>query len=317
MEVKMGRAKVISFINYKGGVAKTTSTYHIGCWLAGRKEKNVLLIDIDPQTNLTFLCAPVEEWKKRKSKIGTIATMYKRYLEKKPIDSKHYIWKSPILIRKGQRHPRIDLIPCDIDLIGEDIGSGQIAGAYPSMEMLKRNAEQFIRDRYFLKKVVEEVEDKYHYILIDCPPNLYLMTQNALAASDYYIVTAIPDHLSTIGLNILINKTKKIKELMASAATLAGKKASRKTFANFGAVLFVRVRIGGAMLTTAHTDKMMEVRSSLGTDKCFQDHTTELIGYTEAAENSLPVWLHNTDNARRAAQKQEYPKITEELLWRF
>ena len=41
-EVKMGRAKVISFINYKGGVAKTTSTYHIGCWLAGRKEKNDL-----------------------------------------------------------------------------------------------------------------------------------------------------------------------------------------------------------------------------------------------------------------------------------
>lgn len=313
----MGRAKVISFINYKGGVAKTTSTYHIGCWLAGLKEKKVLLIDIDPQTNLTFLCAPVEEWKKRKSKVGTIATMYKRFLEKKPIDAKRYIWESPILIRKGQRHPRIDLIPCDIDLIGEDIGSGQIAGAYPSMEMLKRNAEQFIRDRYFLKRVVEEVEDRYHYILIDCPPNLYLMTQNALAASDYYIVTAIPDHLSTIGLNILINKTKRIKELMDSAATLAGKKASRKTFASFGAVLFVRVRIGGAMLTTAHADKMAEVRSSLGANKCFKDHTTELIGYTEAAENSLPVWLHNTDNARRASQKQEYPRITEELLGRF
>ena len=313
----MGRAKVISFINYKGGVAKTTSTYHIGCWLAGLNNKNVLLIDIDPQTNLTFLCAPVEEWKKRKSKVGTIATMYKRFLEKKPIEPKRYIWESPILIKKGVRHPRIDLIPCDIDLIGEDIGSGQIAGAYPSMEMLKRNAKQFIRDRYFLRKAIEEVEDRYHYILIDCPPNLYLMTQNALTASDYYIVTTIPDHLSTIGLNILINKTKRIKELMDSAATLAGEKASRKTFASFGAVLFVRVRIGGAMLTTAHADKMEEVRNFLGADKCFKDHTTELIGYTEAAENSLPIWLHNTDNARRASQKKEYPRITEELLERF
>lgn len=313
----MGKAKVLSFINYKGGVAKTTSTYHVGCWLAGLKEKKVLLIDIDPQTNLTFLCTPVEEWKKRKQKVGTIATMYKRFLEKKPVNTKRYIWQTPILIKKGQRHPRVDLIPCDIDLIGEDIGGGQIAGAYPSMEMLKKNAEQFIRDRYFLRKVVEEVEDKYDYILIDCPPNLYLMTQNALAVSDHYIVTAIPDHLSTIGLNILINKTRKIKKLMASAATLAGKKKSRKNFAAFGAVLFVRVRIGGAMLTTAHADKMVEVRNSLGADKCFKDHTTELIGYTEAAENSLPVWLHNTDNARRAAQKQEYPRITEELLRRF
>lgn len=313
----MAKTKVFAFINYKGGVAKTTSTYHVGCWLAGIKNKKVLLIDIDPQTNLTFLCASIDDWKKRKSKVGTIATMYKRYLDKKSVDTKKYIWKTPIRLRDGRHHPRIDLIPCDIDLIGEDIGGGQIAGAYPSMEMLRKNAEQFIRDRDFLAKAIEEVRDKYDYVLIDCPPNLYLMTQNALIASDYYIVTAIPDHLSTIGLNILINKVEKIGELVKFAATLAGRKADVYHVSEFGAVLFVRVRIGGSMLTTAHGDKMEEIRSSLGRDKTFQTHTTELIGYTEAAENSLPVWLHDTDNARRAAQKQEYPKITEELLERF
>ena len=63
-------SKVISFINYKGGVAKTTSTYHIGCWLAYRKRKRVLLIDIDPQTNLTFLCVPVLKWKNRRTEKG-------------------------------------------------------------------------------------------------------------------------------------------------------------------------------------------------------------------------------------------------------
>jgi cellulose biosynthesis protein BcsQ len=46
-------ARVIAFINYKGGVAKTTTTYHIGCSLAQHLKKRVLLIDIDPQTNLT------------------------------------------------------------------------------------------------------------------------------------------------------------------------------------------------------------------------------------------------------------------------
>ena len=102
-----------------------------------------------------------------------------------------------------------------------------------------------------------------------------------------------------------------------SAATLAGKNPDSYSVANFGSVLFVRVRIGGSMLTTAHGNKMSEVRSSLGEDKSFKTYTTELIGYTEAAENSLPVWLHDTDNARRAAQKQEYPRITEELLEKF
>ena len=205
----MTGAKVFAFINYKGGVAKTTSAYHVGCWLAGLKNKNVLLIDIDPQTNLTFLCASIEDWQRRKTRVGTIATIYKRYLDKKPIDVRKYLWKTPIRLRDGRRHPRLDLVPCDIDLIGEDIGGGQIAGAYPSMEMLRKNAQQFLRDRDFLVKTIDEVRDKYDYVLIDCPPNLYLMTQNALVASDYYIVTAIPDHLSTIGLNILIGKVKK------------------------------------------------------------------------------------------------------------
>ena len=312
----MTGAKVFAFINYKGGVAKTTSTYHIGCWLAGLKEKKVLLIDIDPQTNLTFLCASIEDWETRKSKVGTIATMYKRYLNRNPIDVKRYLWETPIRLRDGRRHPRIDLVPCDIDLIGEDIGSGQIAGAYPSMEMLKMNAQQFMRDRDFLAKAIDEVRDKYDYILIDCPPNLYLMTQNALVASDYYIVTAIPDHLSTIGLNILINKVKKIDDLVEHAVALAGRNAERHRIAEFGAILFARVRIGGSMLTTAHADKMEEIRSYSGLE-CFETHTTELIGYTEAAENSLPVWLHDSNNARRATQKQEYPKIVDELLGKF
>jgi chromosome partitioning protein len=79
---------VISFINYKGGVGKTTSTYHIGCSLVGHHDKKVLLIVIDPQTNLTFLCGPVEEWNKHKRNIGTIATMYKRYQDRIALDTK-------------------------------------------------------------------------------------------------------------------------------------------------------------------------------------------------------------------------------------
>ncbi len=314
----MTQAKVLAFINYKGGVAKTTSAYHVGCWMAGKENKKVLLIDIDPQTNLTFLCASIDDWRKQKSKVGTIATMYKRFLDRKPIETKRYIWKTPIRLGDGsRRHPGIDLVPCDIDLIGEDIGGGQIAGAYPSMEMLKKNAEQFMRDRDFLVKTIGEVRDKYDYVLIDCPPNLYLMTQNALIASDYYIVTAIPDHLSTIGLNILINKVKNIDRLVKGAATLAGRKTGRDHVAEFGAVLFVRVRIGGEALTTAHAVKMKDIRESLDQGKCFATHTTELIGYTEAAEHSLPVWFHDSPNARRATRKQEYPKIVEELLEKF
>lgn len=308
----MAQSKVLAFINYKGGVAKTTSAYHVGCWLAGPKGKRVLLIDIDPQTNLTFLCAPVSDWERRKSNVGTIASMYRRHVDGKPIDTKRYLWQRPIRLRDSRRHPRLDLIPCDIDLIGEDIGTGAVAGVFPTMEMLRKQARQFMRDRRFLSDAIDEVSGDYDYVIIDCPPNLYLMTQNALLASDHYIVTAIPDHLSTIGLTTLKGKIDRMNELMAHAASIAGLK--KRGYAELGAVLFVRVRIGGQVLTTAHADKMEEVRSMF---RCFNTHTTELIGYTEAATNSLPVWLHDSDNARRARDKQEYPRVVEELLEGF
>ena len=307
-------ATVIAFINYKGGVAKTTSAYHIGCWLAGMKEKRVLLIDIDPQTNLTFLCASVEDWQKRKMNPGTILHMYRRYVDRKPIDTKRYIWLEPIRLRDGRRHPRVHLIPCNIDLIGEDVATGAIVGSYPSMAKLKEQAVSVLRDRQFLCRVVREVGSEYDYVIIDCPPNLYLMTQNALLAADYYIVTAIPDHLSTIGLNTLHGKIRDMDRMLDSAATLAGERHAG--YAELGGILFVRVRIGGQVMTNAHSDKMAEVRSSFG-DKCFDAHTTELIGYTEAAANSLPVWLHDSDNARRVAEKQEYPRVVDQMLQRF
>ena len=177
--------------------------------------------------------------------------------------------------------------------------------------MVKRTAVEYLRDRSFLDTVIDEVGKRYDYVLIDCPPNLYLMTHNALVASDHYIVTAIPDHLSTIGLNILTRKVGQIGESIQATATLAGETGDEFGVAKFGAILFVRVRIGGQMVTTAHANIMDTVREE---SRCFDTHTTELIGYTEAAENSVPVWFHDSENARRARGKMEYPMVVDQLV---
>ena len=313
----MRTAKVVSFINYKGGVGKTTSSYHVACSLVGHHNKKVLLIDIDPQTNLTFLCAPVEKWQRIKASNGTIATLYRKWQAKQALESRRFIWRSPIQIFQKTRLDGLDLIPCDIDLLGEDLGSAQVGGTFPNVESLRKNSEVFLRDRNFLKTVVQEVGSDYDFIIIDCPPNLYLMTQNALVASDAYVVTAIPDHLSTIGLSILREKVRKIGELLSAAETFAGRGPNAKPIAELGAVMFVKVRIGGSLVTVTHSAKMEEVRNLVGADKCFTAKTTELIGFSEAAENSVPVWALNTPNALRAAQKGEYQRITLEFLGKF
>ena len=242
--------------------------------------------------------------------------MYQRYLDKKPIDTKRHIWRSPSgSIRSGLEH--LDLIPCDIDLLGEDLSSGQVTGSFPNLELLRRQATQYLRDRLFMKKALKEIEDDYDYVLIDCPPNLYLMTQNALAASKWYVVTAIPDHLSTIGLQILDQKVTRIGEFLKSAQIFAGESGAPLKVAQRGGIIFVRVRIGGSVLTNVHADKMSEVNRLVGQGVCFNDHTTELIGYSEAAEGLAPIWMLNTPNAQRAAAKREYEDITQEFMKRF
>lgn len=306
-------AKVFSFINYKGGVGKTTTTYHVGCYLAQHHGKKVLLIDIDPQTNLTFLCTPIEKWETFKKKNGTIASLYKQYVDKRDIGIKKTIWPSPIQLTEGPIK-KLDLIPCDVELLGEDLGGGQLAGSFSSIEGLKKHASAYIRDLSFLKRVCGEVSRDYDYILIDCPPNLYLMTQNALVASNYYVVTTIPDHLSTIGLNILKSKVEKIGNRLNQVANFAG---GHLDVAKLGGIVFVRVRVGGTLLTNVHARIMSEVERAFGKDACFDTYTTELIGYSEAAENQVPVWSHDTTNAKRAAKKGEYQTITDEFVRRF
>lgn len=242
--------------------------------------------------------------------------MYRKFQDKKALDPKRFIWKTPIKVGRGHID-NLDLIPCDVDLLGEDLGGGSLTGTFPAMEALRRQAKEFLRERQFLKKALTEVGGGYDYILIDCPPNLYLMTQNAIVASDWYVITAIPDHLSTIGLAILRDKVNKIGKLVASAHAFSSDSATAPGVAKLGGAVFVKVRIGGSLVTNTHENMMAQVKTLIGEAMCFKRHTTELIGYGEASEQSLPVWHHDSTNARRAANKREYNDITEEFLTRF
>lgn len=300
--------KIVSFINYKGGVGKSTTAYHIGCALALDQGMKVLLVDIDPQTNLTFLCAIQERWEQFRLSNGTLESLYQAYLISQPFDVRSILWHDPIEQAGVSVVRGLDLIPSTVELLGIDLDLQRKAA---NSNDLATVAEHYVKQRTILHEALDPIKNKYDYILIDCPPNLYLVTQNALAASDYYVVTALPDHLSTIGLSILRDYVGRLNSDLANAAGLAHIPVS---IPQLGGIIFCRVRLGGAMITNVHARKMREASVDYP-GAVFDKYTTEGIGYGEASELALPVFLLSGANAQRVSE--QYRDIANEFMRRI
>lgn len=156
-------SKIISISNHKGGVGKTTSTINIGTALA-RSKRNVLLIDLDPQFNLTQSLGKEEG--QDKSIYGALKGEY-------PLEPVEVV-------------PGVDLIPSSINLIKAEI----------------ELSYEFKREE-LLTKLIEPVKKDYDYILIDCPPSLGILTINAFVASDLIFVPIQAEFLALKGYTVL------------------------------------------------------------------------------------------------------------------
>ena len=184
--------KVVSVINYKGGVGKTTITANLASEMVFRGKK-VLVIDLDPQTNLTFSYMRVEDWSKTYEKEKTIKYWFDSIIDgTKPVPS----FKELIVKKSG-----VDLICSHLGLIDVDIELA--AGLSAGTERQHRN--NFVKTYSYIKNELNKIKGQYDIVLFDCPPNFSIVTKNALIASDYYIVPAKMDYLSTLGINQLKN----------------------------------------------------------------------------------------------------------------
>lgn len=188
-------AKVISFINMKGGVGKTTLSIGVADYLANFKKDplKILIIDIDPQFNTTQALldrySKLDYFKDILPNEKTINKLFKPQVN----FAEHYISpKSNELIT--QLTTNLDLLCGDLNLVLANKSSD-----YGHVKRLKR----FIKDN--------ELKEFYDLILIDCPPTLTIYTDSALMASDYYLIPNRIDRYSIIGISSL---TKAINNLI-------------------------------------------------------------------------------------------------------
>lgn len=202
---------IISFINYKGGVGKTTLTANIAAELAFRG-KRVLAVDLDPQTNLTLSFINLETWKQLDREGRTIKHWYDEFLDADLDESLRELIIVPDKVNNKLKAMNasgyVHLISSHLELINLDM---ELATRYGG------NSERTIRSSFLrlfsrLKKGLEEVAEDYDLVLIDCPPNFNIVTQNAIIASDMYLVPAKADFLSTLGIDQLVRHIDALRE---------------------------------------------------------------------------------------------------------
>lgn len=266
--------KVISFINMKGGVAKTTSTVEIAAILAKEHGKEVLIIDLDPQTNATLSLITLEAWEQIKDD-ATIADVLGMNRGMSSRSDDFDINKAVIHNVCGIEH--LDLIPSHLDL------------TFLDLDLVSRPARENI-----LQSQIGKLAKQYDYILIDCPPNLTLAPQNALVVSDYIIVPVVPEIFPAIGLPLLVNRVQNWKKSMTSSHV------------EFLGMIFTKV---DARATTIHGAQMDALRRKNIID-VFSTIIPQNIDLSKAVANSRPALLVYPN----CSGVQSYKTLVREIL---
>ncbi len=174
---------IVAISNHKGGVGKTCSACNLGAALS-REGKKVLLIDLDPQANLSLSLGI------RDAERNIYELLQKRVQIQQTIHSPA---------------PNLDIIPSHLDLAGAEI------------ELVSER-----RREYILKETISPIILEYDYIFIDCSPSLGILTTNALVASNEIIIPIQPEYLALQGLDKLNSVISKIQNSLNKSLKISG-----------------------------------------------------------------------------------------------
>lgn len=187
---------IIAFANFKGGVGKTTCAVNFAGCLAHNFRKKVLLVDLDVQASVgQWLLGPEQwhRWSKYRKK-----TSYQIFLD---IIQGSHAWAVDTATFSPDGCPRLQVCPATFDMLDLDT-------------QLHHALDKPIHPKPFqcLDIQIKKICGQFDYVILDCPPNMYMTTKNALFCADYVLIPTWPDFLSTTGLKKLVGFLKELRD---------------------------------------------------------------------------------------------------------
>ena len=278
--------KIISVINFKGGVGKTTLAVNLAACLAQEYKRKTLLVDLDPQSNASIWLLGEPKWKlvnKRESIGKTAYNLFAKQFDPAcciaPYTDSQTNWLPELFILPASFH----MITLE-DKIFREQGMKRIAGTYKN------------RDEYrYLSRHTELLRTQFDYTIIDSPPNLYNVTRNSLCHSDYIIIPCVPDTLSTMGLKLLVHQLENIIGPLVKAKELTVLPRILGVVISRFRPTFNEHQLGletmKSVLASIRKNKRLLVN---GDTRIFENEPIrDYIAHAEAVQDCQPLCLHN------------------------
>ncbi len=287
---------IISTVNMKGGVGKTTLTVNLATALAKYHNKRVLVLDLDSQISATLSLVSPHEFAKFRKKRRTLSYLLDNAITPNP-------WKK-LEIR--------DLIfPCICNIDGLELLPGDIElyDEYLVSEMLHNRAveetgKEFEKvwdnfERVLIKSIVEPIIDDYDFIIMDCAPGYNLLTRSGISASNYYLLPARPEPLSLVGIQLLERRIANLKKHHQETEPL-----------NINLLGIVFILSAGGLMGRYYKQVMKRIRDDFYPEQLFNQSIPMDVNVAKAVDLFTPVVLAMPNSAGSKA----FAKLTEEFL---
>lgn len=308
-------ARRVCIINFKGGVGKTTLAFHLGTGLTRFHGQRVLLIDMDHQSSLSIVCLGASGWGNAVTAERTINEVFRTFLrEDHGLPGAEIICQSPM---KSHRYGKLHLVAASLFLDNLEIElTSTLQGHLYQSEWNKRT---------LICRWIDEnnIDDKYDYIIFDCPPATKIVSQNAIIASHSYVISVVPEAVMERGtphLHKMISTgiDNRMKALSSMSAVL-NPTPMYVPDTKLTGVVVTRIKTSGGYsgYTNDHTQYLRSLKRQWR-EALVEPYIVDGVGVSEALSEGVPVYdRSNTQNVKGRKLHTLYEQLTGELKQRI